>query len=361
MATLIDHAYRLARPALFRVGDGDAETAHKWTLARLERIDRHRVLRAAVRRITRPVSDPVSMFGVSFPNRVGLAAGMAKNGEALRAWPALGFGFAEIGTVTWHAQPGNDTPRLFRLPESRAVINRMGFNNHGAAALAARLRKHGDTAAQIRQRLGYPLGISLGKSKITPLEDAVDDYVSSMRELRDLASYVAINVSSPNTPGLRTLQDKGFLSELVTALGEEAQGVPLLVKIAPDLSHGAIDDVLDVCRAGGVAGIIATNTTTERIGIASSERRLAEQAGGLSGAPLTLMSRDCVRYIAGEVGDELPIIGVGGIGSGDDALALLEAGADLVQLYSSLIFRGPGVVADAARAIKDGSGHARIR
>ncbi|WP_153506205.1 quinone-dependent dihydroorotate dehydrogenase [Cumulibacter manganitolerans] len=346
-------AYRAARPALFSVGGGDAEAAHKWTMGRLETIDRHRPLRALTRSVCRPVSDPVSMFGVQLANRVGLAAGMAKNGEALRAWPALGFGFAEIGTVTWHAQPGNDTPRLFRLPASRAVINRMGFNNHGARALAARLRRYGDSAAALRERLGYPLGISLGKSKITPVEDAVGDYVSSLRAIRDLASYVAINVSSPNTPGLRSLQDKGFLDELVAELRDESRGVPLLVKIAPDLTHGAVDDVLDVCRERGVAGIIATNTTIGRDGIAPAERALADEAGGLSGAPLTVLARDIVRYLRAQVGSDLPIIGVGGIGSADDALAMVDAGADLVQLYSSLIFRGPAVVSETAQALKD--------
>ena len=353
MGSAADLAYRAARPALFRVGNGDAETAHKWTLGRLETVDRFRPLRAVTRAICHPVSDPVSMFGVELSNRVGLAAGMAKNGEALLAWPALGFGFAEIGTVTWHAQPGNDTPRLFRLPESRAVINRMGFNNRGAQALAQRLRTYGDTAAALRERLGYPLGVSLGKSKITPVADAVGDYVKSLRVLRDRASYVAVNVSSPNTPGLRTLQDKGFLDELVAELYDEARGVPLLVKIAPDLTHGAIDDVLEVCQARGVAGIIATNTTIERSSIAESEQHLAGEAGGLSGAPLTIMARDAVRYIRAQVGSDLPIIGVGGIGGADDALAMIDAGADLVQIYSSLIFRGPAVVSEVAKAIKE--------
>ncbi len=356
MAKLSDRLFRGVRPALFRVGGGDAETAHKWTLSRLETLDRLGVLRAMTRRITRPVDDPVTLLGVRFANRVGLAAGMAKNGEALHAWPAVGFGFAEIGTVTWHAQPGNDTPRLFRLPRSEAIINRMGFNNRGAIALAARLREYGPDAAALRTGLGYPLGISLGKSKVTPIEDAVQDYVSSMRELRGFASYVAVNVSSPNTPGLRTLQDKGFLQELVTALRAESDGVPLLVKIAPDLTHGAIDDVLDVCRDRGVSGIIATNTTIERAGISSAERSLAAEAGGLSGAPLTVMSRQTVRYIADQVDGELPIIGVGGIGSAADALAMREAGADLVQIYSALIFRGPAVVHEAARALKEHRG-----
>lgn len=347
--------YRAVRPALFRISGGDAESAHTWTLNRLGLLDRSAALRGAARRITRPVADPVTLFGVRFANRVGLAAGLAKNGEALLAWPALGFGFAEIGTVTWHAQPGNPTPRLFRLPQSGALINRMGFNNQGATALAAHLRQYGATAAEIEAEVGHPVGISLGKSKITPVGDAVGDYVSSMRELRAFASYVAVNVSSPNTPGLRTLQDKGFLRELVAALQAEASGTPLLVKIAPDLSEGAIDDVLEVCLEQGVSGVIATNTTVERDGVAVSERATAAEAGGLSGRPLTEVSRERVRYIRQKAGEGLPIIGVGGIGSDGDARAMQDAGADLVQIYSALIFGGPAVVSSAARAMQQGA------
>ena len=353
MADVAGLGYRAVRRGLFRIAGGDPEAAHKWTLARLQQIDGRRWMQSLTRRVVGVVDDPVTLFGLRFGNRVGLAAGMAKNGEALHAWPALGFGHAEIGTVTWKAQPGNDLPRLFRLPESGALINRMGFNNHGARALAARLRRHGDNAAAVRDNLGYPVGVSLGKSKVTPLEDAVDDYVSSMRVLKDLASYAAVNVSSPNTPGLRSLQDKGFLDELIGALRAEAPDLPLLVKIAPDLTHGAMDDVLAVCRDHGVSGIIATNTTIERRGIAPSDQHLAAQTGGLSGAPLTMMARDCVRYLAGQVGDDLPIIGVGGIGSADDALAMMDAGADLLQIYTSLVYRGPTVVHEIAEALKE--------
>lgn len=353
MADLAGLGYRAVRRGLFRIGHGDPEAAHRWTLARLQQIDRHRWLQAVARRSVGVVSDPVTLFGLRFDNRVGLAAGMAKNGEALHAWPALGFGHAEIGTVTWKAQPGNDIPRLFRLPQSGALINRMGFNNHGARALAARLRRHGSTAAAVRQNLGYPVGVSLGKSKVTPLADAVQDYVSSLRVLKDLASYAAVNVSSPNTPGLRSLQDKGFLSELVAALRAEAPELPLLVKIAPDLTHGAIDDVLAVCREHGVAGIVATNTTTTRDGLADAEQHLGDEPGGLSGAPLRTLARDCVRYIAGEVNGELPIIGVGGICGADDARAMIDAGADLLQIYTSLVYRGPAVVREIATAVRD--------
>lgn len=353
MADIAGIGYRAVRRGLFRVGDGDAEAAHKWTLTRLQQIDRRRWMQAVTRKVIGVVDDPITLFGLRFGNRIGLAAGMAKNGEALHTWPALGFGHAEVGTVTWKAQPGNDLPRLFRLPESGALINRMGFNNHGARALAARLRRHGADAAAVRENLGYPVGVSIGKSKVTPIEDAVEDYVSSMRVLKDLASYAAVNVSSPNTPGLRSLQDKGFLDELIAALRAEAPSVPLLVKIAPDLTHGAMDDVLAVCRERGVAGVIATNTTIERGGIAPSEQHLAAETGGMSGAPLTMMARDSVRYLAAQVSGDLPIIGVGGIGSADDALAMMDAGADMLQIYSSLIYRGPSVVREIATALKD--------
>src|SRR4051812_33863241 len=246
----------LARPALFRLGGGDPEAAHEWTLRRLAAASGRPALLAALRR-RYAVAAPVDAFGVRFANPVGLAAGMDKNGVALPAWPALGFGFVEVGTVTAHAQPGNDRPRLFRLPASEAIVNRMGFNNAGAAALAGRLQALGP--------LGVPLGISLGKSKVTPLDRAVDDYVTSYNLLRPYADYIAVNVSSPNTPGLRTLQDREHLTNLICALVGK---VPVLVKIAPDLAEPAIAEVLEVCLATGAAGVIATNTTLGRDGLA---------------------------------------------------------------------------------------------
>lgn len=355
MPDLRSAGYGAIRPLLFRRGGGDAEAAHRWTLDKLGAIDRSRKLREATTRAMRPVNDPVTLFGVEFANRVGLAAGMAKNGEALRAWRALGFGFAEIGTVTWRAQPGNPRPRLFRLPRSQALINRMGFNNYGAAALARKLTSYATDAQSLRDELGMPIGISLGKSKITPLEDAVGDYVASLQAVRGFASYVAVNVSSPNTPGLRSLQDEGFLGELLAALRAEAAGVPLLVKIAPELTNEAIDDVLDVCREYGAAGLIATNTTTGRPGIDPAEQQLAEEAGGLSGRPLSELSREKVAYLRSQVGANLPIIGVGGIGSADDAARMVDAGADLVQLYSGLIFSGPALVHAAASRLAKGT------
>jgi dihydroorotate dehydrogenase len=324
------------RPVLFRLGGGDAETAHEFTLDRLARLG------GPVRALLRSryaTTAPVEVFGVRFPNPIGLAAGMDKNGVALPAWPALGFGFVEVGTVTAHAQPGNEKPRLFRLRDSDAIINRMGFNNAGAAALAARLASSGP--------LGVPLGISLGKSKVTPLEEAVQDYLASYELLHPYADYVAVNVSSPNTPGLRTLQDRDAIAGLLGALVGKT---PVLVKIAPDLAEPAVAEVLEVCLEYGAAGVIATNTMLARDGLAATDRQRAAEAGGLSGRPLTEKARKMVQFVHGETGGRLPIIGVGGVMEADDALRLFDAGASLVQLFSGFIYRGPALVRAAARA-----------
>ena len=336
---------RTVRPVLFRLGGGDAETAHEFTLERLAGLGGGAL---ALLRRRYAVSAPVQAFGVRFPNPVGLAAGMDKNGVALPAWPALGFGFVEVGTVTAHAQPGIDKPRLFRLPASTAIINRMGFNNDGAAALAARLEASGP--------LGVPLGISLGKSKVTPLDEAVGDYLASYHLLRPYADYIAVNVSSPNTPGLRTLQDKSHLSGLLGAL---VGRTPVLVKIAPDLTEPAIAELLEVCLARGAAGVIATNTTLARDGLAAADRPRAAEAGGLSGRPLTERAREVVHFVHQETGGRLPIVGVGGIMEPDDAARLFDAGASLVQLYSGFVYRGPALVRAAARAATRAPSHAR--
>ncbi|MDI6103588.1 quinone-dependent dihydroorotate dehydrogenase [Actinoplanes sp. NEAU-A12] len=333
----------VARPALFRLGGGDAEHAHEWTLNRLAQLPAPAL--AALRR-RYAFSAPVDVFGVRFPNRVGLAAGVDKNGVALQAWPALGFGFVEVGTVTAKPQPGNDKPRLFRAKDSEGIVNRMGFNNAGAAALAERLAELGPPGSAKRP---VPIGVSLGKSKVTPLEDAVEDYLASYRLLQSYADYIAVNVSSPNTPGLRTLQDKDSIGALLQAL---AGPVPVLVKIAPDLTEPAIAELLEVCLAHGAAGIIATNTTLSRDGLAPADRHLASEAGGLSGAPLTARSRQVVRFVHTESGGRLPIIGVGGIMSADDASRLLDAGASLVQLYTGFIYRGPDLVKAVARGAR---------
>ena len=324
------------RPVLFRLGGGDAETAHEFTLHRLAGLG------AGTRALLKSryaTDNPVDVFGVRFPNPVGLAAGMDKNGLALPAWPALGFGFVEVGTVTARPQPGNDKPRLFRLPASQAVINRMGFNNAGAVALADRLKALGP--------IGVPLGVSLGKSKVTPLGDAVQDYLTSYQLLHPYADYIAVNVSSPNTPGLRSLQDKSSVAELLGAL---AGPVPVLVKIAPDLTEPAIAELLEVCLSHGAAGVIATNTTLARDGLAAADQPRAAEAGGLSGRPLTERAREVVRFVHDETGGRLPIIGVGGIMAAGDAGRLFDAGASLVQLYSGFIYKGPALVKAAARA-----------
>ncbi|HEY0484656.1 MAG TPA: quinone-dependent dihydroorotate dehydrogenase [Mycobacteriales bacterium] len=326
---------RLVRPALFRVAGGDAEAVHERTLGALARLS------PVLRRY--PVRGPGrTVFGVDFPNPVGLAAGMDKNGVALGAWPALGFGFVELGTVTWHPQPGNPRPRLVRLPASEAIVNRMGFNNLGARALAERLEAYGPAPV--------PVGISLGKSKVTPVAEAVEDYVGSLRVLYRHADYVAVNVSSPNTPGLRSLQDRAALAELLGALAAERTGVPLLVKVAPDLTDTALGEVLEVCAEHGISGVIATNTTLGRSGLAAPESaRGAAESGGLSGRPLTARAREVVSFVVRESG--LPVVGVGGVLSADDATALFDAGASLVQLYTGLVYRGPGLVRSITTAV----------
>jgi dihydroorotate dehydrogenase len=342
----------VVRPVLFRL---DAERAHGVALGGLSlaswalrmRPLRERVVRSAAG--SGPTSG-IDVMGLRFPTRVGVAGGLDKDGRALRAWPLLGFGFIEVGTVTAHAQPGNPRPRLFRLRGDEAVINRMGFNNNGSAALAERLAGIGP--------LPVPLGISIGKSKVTPVEDAVDDYLLSLRRLHRFADYVAINVSSPNTPGLRSLQGADALRRLLDALVTESatlsagdgRTVPLVVKVAPDLTSSALDELLDVCLDHGVAGIIAANTTLGR-DVLTPGRAFASEAGGLSGRPLLPRALEVVRQVRARVGDRLTVIGVGGVRCADDALLMVDAGADLVQLYTGLVYEGPGMVRRVARAL----------
>lgn len=350
-ARTLDLGYRsLLRPVLFRMSGGDPETVHHSTLQQLSRLgDRPRALRALAR-ATQVDTTPVRVAGISFPGRVGVAAGVDKDGLAVKAWGAFGFSHVELGTVTAQAQPGNDKPRLFRLVHSQAIINRMGFNNNGAHALAERLRTTGP--------VGIPIGISIGKTKVTPVEEATEDYLASLRAIDGLADYVAINVSSPNTPGLRTLQGKEPLAELLAALVTEsailakargADATPIFVKIAPDLTDEALEDVLEVAHRADVDGIIATNTTLSRDGLADTDLPLAAQAGGLSGAPLTRRSRYVVGFVAQRT--HLPVIGVGGIMTADDGQALVDAGAQLVQLYTGFIYRGASLVRELNRTL----------
>jgi dihydroorotate dehydrogenase len=333
--------YSLIRRGLFRIGGGDAEVAHHRTTALLARTA---PLLSPLRKVL-SVEAPATVFGVRFPNPVGLAAGMDKDGVALNAWPALGFGFIEIGTVTAIPQPGNDKPRLFRLVGSEAIINRMGFNNAGAEALADRLST--GRAPKV------PIGISIGKSKIVPVEQAVEDYRKSLRALYQHGDYFAVNVSSPNTPGLRGLQDRKALSELLAELALECRALaertrsapkPLLVKIAPDLTEEAISEVLEVCDEHGISGLIATNTTLSRDGLAPTDQHLATQTGGLSGRPLTERALEVVTFVHKQTGGRLPVIGVGGIMDPSDGIRMFDAGASLVQLYTGFIYRGPGLI-----------------
>ncbi len=291
---------------------------------------------------------PVEVFGLKFPNAVGLAAGFDKNATAWPAAAAMGFGHVEIGTVTARSQPGNPKPRMFRYPAQEAVINRMGFNNEGADAVAKRL---GRQPGPGRRRI--PLGINLGKTKIVELDQATQDYLASFTRLADYADYVVLNVSSPNTPNLRELQDEARLRELLGAISEanrlRPRRVPVLLKIAPDLAWPQIDAVLGVIAEFALDGIIATNTTLARPGYFAR----VNEAGGLSGAPLRRRSTEIINYISRATAGRLPIIGVGGIGDAESAGEKLDAGAVLVQVYTGMIFRGPFFAAELARGLAD--------
>jgi dihydroorotate dehydrogenase len=275
---------------------------------------------------------------------VGLAAGFDKDGVAAGIWQSLGFGFTELGTVTLHPQPGNPQPRLFRLVEDEAILNRMGFNNQGAEILAQRLEeKH-------QQKFMIPVGINLGKSKITPLEEAAEDYLGSFKLLKDYGDYFVVNVSSPNTPGLRSLQDAEQLSKIIAVLNtENTDNKPILIKIAPDLEWDAIADVVNLSQTHKLAGIIATNTTIKRDGLKTqwlpqTGSYITQEAGGISGAPLKERSTEVIRWIHQNTQGQLPIIGVGGIFTADDAWEKITAGACLIQVYTGWIYEGPGMV-----------------
>lgn len=293
-------------------------------------------------------SDPrlhQSLWHCDFTHPLGLAAGFDKDGIAALAWPLLGFGFAELGTVTFHPQPGNPRPRLFRLPADQAVLNRMGFNNGGAAALANRLQGYWS-----QEPPAIPMGINLGKSKITPLDQAVEDYVSSFQLLQHWGQYFVVNVSSPNTPGLRSLQTQAQLSPILTALQtENTAGKPLLVKIAPDLEWDEIAAIADLAMEHQLAGIIATNTTVQRQGLKTqvvqrTGQPVAAEAGGLSGIPLKQRATAVVRFLYRHCQGQLPIVGVGGIFTAADAWERITAGASLLQVYTGWVYEGPMMV-----------------
>lgn len=321
--------YRLLRSLMFQV---PAERVHTLVFAALRTGTAAAPVRRGLSRRLGP-TDPVlasTVFGVRFPGPLGLAAGFDKDGTGLSIWGAMGFGHAEIGTVTAHAQPGNPLPRLFRLPEDRALLNRMGFNNHGAGALAARLAQHVPD---------IPLGVNIGKTKATPADQAVEDYRASARLLAPLASYLVVNVSSPNTPGLRDLQAIESLRPILSAVLAEAAATPVLVKIAPDLSDSDVDDIADLALELGLAGIVATNTTVSRDGLLTPG---VEQLGpgGISGPPVARRAVQVLRRLYGRVGDRLVLISVGGIETADDAWERITAGAALLQGYTGFIYGG---------------------
>ena len=327
------------RPFLFRQ---DAERAHEFTLQTLERLSRHSLACQAMGGIFGAPLLPVDAFGLRFPNPVGLAAGMDKFAAALPVWARLGFGFCELGGVTQHPQPGNPAPRIFRAPNAGAIVNRMGFNNPGAEAFAQTLAGWKTSGRWPK----HPVGVNLGKSKITPLEKAPEDYAESFRQLREFADFFVINVSSPNTPGLRQLQHKAALDDILAALTEVQKSggrlSPILVKVAPDLTLDALDEILDLALARQISGIVATNTTIERPETEDAlAKRVYAETGGLSGRPLRQRSTEMIRHIFKQTGGRLPIIGVGGIFNADDAWEKIVAGAALIQVYTGLVYEGP--------------------
>lgn len=334
--------YAMLRTLLFRL---DAEASHNLSLTAMSALHRARLLGLLAPRIS---DSPVTVMGIRFTNPLGLAAGLDKNGDHVDALGRLGFGFVELGTVTPRPQPGNPKPRLFRLVHKEAIINRMGFNNKGVAHLVQQVRK---------ARYQGPIGINIGKNFDTPVERANDDYLSALRDVYAFASYVTVNVSSPNTPGLRSLQFGESLDNLLAAIKaeqgslarEHGRYVPVAIKIAPDMTDDEIRMVAGSLLRHGLDAVIATNTTLDRELVAGEP--FANEAGGLSGRPLTQKSTHVISVLYSELGETLPIIGVGGISCAQDALDKLNAGAKLVQIYSGLIYRGPGLIGEIVEAL----------
>jgi len=343
MSTLL---YALARPLLFSL---DAEKAHHLTMPNLQRAAKCGLTK--VLGTIRP--DPRKVMGIDFPNPVGMAAGLDKDGAYIDGLAALGFGFIEIGTVTPRAQPGNPKPRMFRLPEAQAIINRMGFNNGGVDAFVANVQ-----ASRFYQEKAGVLGLNIGKNADTPIERAVDDYLLCLEKVYPYASYVTVNISSPNTKNLRQLQGESELDALLGTLKAAQQRladkhgryVPLTLKIAPDIDGEQISTIAAALMRHRIDGVIATNTTISREAVKGLQHE--SETGGLSGSPVFAASNTVIRALKAELGDALPIIGVGGILSGQDAKAKIEAGASLVQLYTGLIYRGPALIRESADALR---------
>jgi dihydroorotate dehydrogenase len=343
--------YDQIRPLLFAL---DAEAAHRLTLYALGVAHRSNLARFVA---TPPEDLPVTAFGIRFANPVGLAAGLDKNAAHIDELGALGFGFLEVGTVTPRPQPGNPKPRMFRLRDHEAIINRLGFNNEGVDALVRNVE--GSSYRGV-------LGINIGKNKDTPNERAVDDYLFCLERVYRHASYVTVNISSPNTQGLRDLQEEATLRRFIETLREAQERLgsqagarkPMLLKIAPDLGEAELDGVAEVLRTAGIDGVICTNTTIDRSAVASDPQ--GQEAGGLSGKPLFARSTEVLRGMRARLGPDMPIVGVGGILDGSDAVDKLDAGANLVQVYSGLVYRGPRLVAECVDEIRRqrGAGHA---
>eukprot|EP01036_Dinobryon_divergens_P038370 gene38370-50369_t len=342
--------YALTRPFLFGM---DAEAAHELTMDMLARGQRTPLQWAWC---NETIHDPVTLAGLTFPNRVGMAAGLDKNARCIDALGAMGFGFVEVGTVTPKAQPGNPKPRMFRLPAANALINRLGFNNEGLDAFIANVQR-----ARFRSGSGASpmlLGLNIGKNATTPIENATSDYLTCLEGVYPHADYVTVNISSPNTQNLRALQSDAALDALLSAIAERrealatrhAKRVPVFVKIAPDLDEGQVAVIAATLQRHGMDGVIATNTTISRAAVQGM--RHAEETGGLSGAPVLEASNQVIRQLRAALGSRFPIIGVGGVMSAEDAVSKIRAGADVVQIYTGLIYEGPALVVKAAKAIK---------
>ncbi len=343
--SILFHAYPLARPALFAM---DAETAHEVTLSGLQRAYECGATRKLMH--AQPKA-PCTLMGMQLANPIGLAAGLDKNGAYIDALGNLGFGFIEVGTVTPRAQPGNPKPRMFRLPRANALINRLGFNNQGLDAFLANVQR------STWRKQGGILGLNIGKNADTPIERAADDYLIGLDGVYPHADYVTVNISSPNTKNLRALQSGDELSALLAQLADRRRAledqhqrrVPMAVKIAPDLTQEQIDAIAEILPRNGIDGVIATNTTLSRDAVKGQAH--SEEAGGLSGAPVHQLSLAVIRRLKERLGNSLAIIGVGGVLSGQEAREKMEAGADAVQLYTGLIYRGPGLVGECVRAV----------